>query len=241
MAEDVVGHCWVTRRRYRLVVGWALWVLVFAAIALSWSHRRNSFSGAESEELNGGYGGSVPKLMSVPLVATELPEFQLLNQRGEAVTKAVLLGEPWIASFIFTRCSGSCPKVVAQLRILQDRMKAVPVRFVSFSVQPENDSPEVLAQYAEAIGADPERWIFLTGEKDVIHGLVRRGFQQYVAPARSENPEPGWEVEHTNNVCLVDKDGRVVGKYNSLDEVEVAKLRRDVDGLVKVAGARTKD
>ena len=156
-----------------------------------------------------------------------------MNQRNEVVTKKDLEGQPWIASFIFTRCAGECGRVASQLKALQGRMKKVPVRLVSFSVQPENDTPEVLARYADALGANPETWHFLTGDKDEIHQLIQGSFYQYVAPSRSPTPKAGWEVEHTNNVCLVDATGRVIAKYNSLVDVEMVKLRRDVERLVK--------
>ena len=70
-------------------------------------------------------------------------------------------------------------------------------------------------------------------EQGAIHQLIQGSFYQYVAPSRAPTPKAGWEVEHTNNVCLVDATGRVIAKYNSLVDVEMVKLRRDVERLVK--------
>ena len=132
------------------------------------------------------------------------------------------------------------PIFTTQLKVLQDRLKSVPVRLVSFSVQPDKDTPEVLARYAENVKADTTKWSFLTGDIDVIHRVVAEGFRQYVAPARSPNPEPGWEVEHSNNVCLVNAEGVVIAKYNSLNDGEMAMLRKDINKLIANGGLELK-
>ncbi len=233
-----------------LLLGGGLWGAVLVSLVLLWKQQKaldaqtdllkplhpvatNSES-AEPEEAPDDNGRVTPKLdLTPPWPKTGLPDFSLVNQRNEAVTKQDLEGQPWIASFIFTRCAGTCGRVTSQLRALQGRLKDVPVRLVSFSVQPENDTPEVLAKYADSMGAKPERWHFLTGDKDEIHKLIQGSFYQYVAPSRELVPKEGWEVEHTNNVCLVDAKGVVIAKYNSLNDVEMVKLARDVERLIK--------
>lgn len=233
-----------------LILGGVLWGAVAVSLVLLWNQQKELAAKSDSLEpmhvvtLNPAgeatgedpddNGRVTPKLdLTPPWPKTGLPDFSLVNQRNEAVTKKDLEGQPWVASFIFTRCAGTCGRVTSQLKVLQDRLKNVPVRLVSFSVQPENDTPEVLARYADSLGANPERWHFLTGDKDEIHKLIQGGFYQYVAPSRSPTPVEGFEVDHSNNVCLVDATGRVIGKYNSLDDVAVAKLARDVERLVK--------
>lgn len=227
------------RRIAFLLTGAILWILVFAAL-LKGRMGEDSLvaegdSGVNSSATQIGEenaGVVTPQLSLTVWPKDGLPEFSLINQDGLSVRKADLIGTPWIASFIFTRCAGTCPKVSNQLRVLQDRLNSVPIKLVSISVQPENDTPEVLARYAKNLGADSEKWQFLTGDKDEIFRLISVGFLQYVAPSRSASPEPGWEVEHSNNLCLVDANGVVLGKYNSLNEGEVAKLRHDVSKLI---------
>ena len=238
------------RTRSWLILGGLLWGAVLVSLVLLWNQQKELAAKSDSleptravaanaikdehEEDPDDNGRVTPTLdLTPPWPKTGLPDFSLVNQRNEVVTKKDLEGQPWIASFIFTRCAGECGRVASQLKALQGRMKKVPVRLVSFSVQPENDTPEVLARYADALGANPERWHFLTGDKDEIHQLIQGSFYQYVAPSRSPTPKAGWEVEHTNNVCLVDATGRVIAKYNSLVDVEMVKLRRDVERLVK--------
>lgn len=237
------------RRSINLVVGSALWALVSVAVWYSWRHAgeakvaENSGSPAEStspEPEDDDNGRVTPKLVLASWSPDGLPDFELLNQANEKATKKDFLGQPWVASFIFTRCAGTCPRVTTQLKMLQDKLKGVPVRMVSFSVQPEKDTPEVLARYAENMKADTTKWSFLTGDIDVIHRVVAEGFRQYVAPARSPNPEPGWEVEHSNNVCLVNAEGVVIAKYNSLNDGEMAMLRKDINKLIANGGLELK-
>ncbi len=93
-----------------------------------------------------------------------------------------LLGKVWIASFVFTRCTAGCPQISTTMKRLQGDLSGYPdVRLVTFTVDPEHDDPGELSRYADAYGADPERWLFLTGE-------ARRNLSavgEDVSPARS--------------------------------------------------------
>lgn len=153
-----------------------------------------------------------------------IEDFSLTECHGQTVTRADLLGKPWLACFTFTRCAGPCPRVSQQMKILQDRLRGLDVRLVSFSVDPETDTPEVLRTYAEYYKADPERWWFLTGDKEVIYRLVRRSFRMIV----DEDPKqiPGFEVIHSTEIMHVDAAGVVRGRYNAQNDVAMAKLRR---------------
>ena len=80
-----------------------------------------------------------------------IEEFSLTEAHGQTVTKADLLGKPWVACFIFTRCLGPCPVVSEQMQTIQNRLKGFDVRLVSFSVDPERDTPEVLLEVCQAL------------------------------------------------------------------------------------------
>jgi protein SCO1/2/putative membrane protein len=151
-------------------------------------------------------------------------DFSLTECHGQTVTKADLLGKPWVACFIFTRCAGPCPRVSEQMQILQKRLKGIDVRLVSFSVDPDRDTPEDLRKYAEFYKADPERWWFLTGDKATIFRLIRKSFRMIV----DDDPEqtPGFEVIHSIEILHVDAEGVVRGRYDARDDVDMAKLRR---------------
>jgi len=108
----------------------------------------------------------------------EVPDFALIERSGQSVARADLLGKVWIASVIFTRCVEECPLVSSHMARLQDVFTAEPdVRLVSITVDPAYDTPEVLTRYAQSFAAQPQRWLFLTGDKAMIYRLVREGFR----------------------------------------------------------------
>src|SRR5215831_5370086 len=108
----------------------------------------------------------------------EVPDFTLIERSGQSVTRADLLGKVWIASLIFTRCVEECPLVSNHMARLQATFAAEhDVRLVSFTVDPAYDTPEVLTRYAQSFAAQPQRWLFLTGDKAMIYRLVRQGFR----------------------------------------------------------------
>tara|TARA_R110002095_G_scaffold215691_2_gene210594 strand:- start:7758 stop:9176 length:1419 start_codon:yes stop_codon:yes gene_type:complete len=157
-----------------------------------------------------------------------IEDFSLTERSGSTVTKKDLLGKPWVACFVFTRCAGPCPRVSGQFYQLQKDLKDLDFKLVTITVDPKNDTPEVLTRYAESVGADPEKWLFLTGDQKEIFHLIEKSFlmpvQENTGPAR----KPGFEVIHTTNVMLVNKDGRVLGKYNAVNDEELAALRKAV-------------
>jgi protein SCO1/2/putative membrane protein len=159
-----------------------------------------------------------------------IEDFSLTECHGQTVTKADLLGKPWVACFIFTRCAGPmfCPRVSEQMQILQKRLHDLDVRLVTITVDPEHDTPEVLAEYAARYKADPKRWWFLTGDKEVIYRLIRRSFRMIV----DDDTEriPGFEVVHSTEIMYVDAAGVVRGRYNAQNDVAMAKLRRTLLG-----------
>jgi cytochrome oxidase Cu insertion factor (SCO1/SenC/PrrC family) len=108
----------------------------------------------------------------------EVPDFALIERSGQSVTRADLLGKVWIASLIFTRCVEECPLVSSHMARLQDVFTTEPdVRLTSITVDPAYDTPEVLTRYAQSFAAQPQRWLFLTGDKATIYRLVREGFR----------------------------------------------------------------
>lgn len=137
----------------------------------------------------------------------------------------------WIADFIFTRCTTACPLISAKLLFVRNAITSPGVRFVSFSVDPEHDTPAVLEEYAERWSGDP-RWILLnTHGKDVQD--IAKGMR--VPIERSSDPiNP---ILHTTYFFLVDPSGRVRGIYDSLDDQAVGRLIHDAERLDGTSGA----
>jgi protein SCO1/2 len=166
--------------------------------------------------------------------AFPLGHFGLTERSGKAVTDADLDGEVWLASFIFTRCPSSCPRIVETLRGLRSgRLKDVPVRFVSVSVDPEHDTPAVLTDFAKSRGLDGLDWWFLTGDRTTIYDLILEKFHLPVAPGGEGSVEA---VAHSDRLALVDRGNKVIGVYSSNDPGAindlVAQARRRA-GLIK--------
>jgi protein SCO1/2 len=179
--------------------------------------------------LNEPFGVGTAVQPKNPIVGV-VPDFSLTDSSGRNIHKSDLLGGYWIASFIFTRCATSCPRAVNELTKLQEDLPD-DVTLVSFSVDPDYDSPEVLAEYAKAHGADVDRWLFLTGEKNSLYKDIREGFRLTVEG--NEDAPPGWGVTHTPRFALVDEKGRIRGYYGSSEPEDMIRLRKDVARLLK--------
>ena len=152
------------------------------------------------------------------------------------MTDADLADRVWVAAFIFTRCRSSCPRITAVMRGLQDKLAGTGVLLVSLSVDPEHDTPEVLADFARSYGADPDRWWFLTGPKAEVYDLIRRRFLLGVAETGAADQQPGAEaVSHSSRLALVDRGNRVVGYFDSDDPDDVRALEARARRLAAAA------
>jgi len=162
-----------------------------------------------------------------PDVYSTVGEFDLLERSGSRLTRADLLGGPWVASFLFTRCTGPCPAVRGTLKQLETRLRGTNARLVTFSVDPAFDTPEVLAEYADAVQADPKRWLFVTGDQAAIHGLIRTSFLSATEQAPPGAAPIGEQVSHSTRLVVVDKKGRVRGYYHgeSDDQLDLLVAR----------------
>lgn len=156
---------------------------------------------------------------------SQLPDFALTNQQGQPFGSAELGGKIWVADFIFTHCLTICPPMTLEMARLQSDFVEEPVYFVSFSVNPERDTPEVLSRYAKRYGADERRWLFLTGEKERIYQLAKEGFSLAAG-------HKGSDILHSTRFALVTPDGKVYGHYDSRSKPALLRLRRDINTLL---------
>jgi cytochrome oxidase Cu insertion factor (SCO1/SenC/PrrC family) len=161
-------------------------------------------------------------------------DFQLTERNGHVVNRDDLLGNVWIAAFFFSRCAGPCTQISGTMARLQSELaQYANVRLVSFTVDPGNDSPEVLKKYADKFGAQPGRWLFLTGDEAKIHHLSEHSFFMAAQQNQGKERTPGNEVMHGTRLGLVDKKGQVRGFYDPKDEEDLARLRKKVAFLVR--------
>ncbi len=161
------------------------------------------------------------------------PEFKLVERSGKEISLSDLKGHVWIANFIFTRCQTMCPLMTRQMALLQKKLSDVSIYFISFSVDPQHDTPEVLSKYASQYGADSEKWFFLTGERKEIWKLVAEGFHLGVDDATPEEIEKGAQpILHSDRFVLVDQTGTIRGFFNSSEPAKLDELVRKAKELL---------
>lgn len=158
-----------------------------------------------------------------------LPRFLLTDQHGREQGLNDLIGAPWVADFIFTRCPGPCPMMSKRMGQLGERLPT-GVRRVSFTVDPEHDTPEVLRAYAERWGAS-EGWLFLTGTRQALWELSELGFKMGVAEGTGRPEEQG-PIIHSTRFVLVDADGVIRGYYDAFESPELDRLVADAQALM---------
>jgi protein SCO1/2 len=165
-------------------------------------------------------GGPLPKLWRVPA-------FELVSQRMQPVSDLALRGHVWIASFLFTSCGTVCPMLSAKLALLQRRLQQPDLRFVSFSVDPERDTPKRLAAYAQRFRPDETRWQLLSSSRVALDGILR-GMHVSAEPSQDQASP----IAHSSLLFLTDADGWVRGVYDSTDASGgLDALERDVRSL----------
>ena len=171
------------------------------------------------------------KSKGVLSVYGEIPKFELTDQFGKPFSSDQLKGKIWISDFIFTRCQGQCPLMSGKMAVLQKQLRDSNVQLVSFSVDPDYDSPQILSEYAERFHAN-KSWVFLTGEKSKIWELASGGFMLGVQAANPEDLAQGAEpVMHSSRFVLVDQQGKIRGFFDSSDSDKMNELVKSVQTL----------
>jgi protein SCO1 len=188
-------------------------------------------------------------LLTIPAVATivaraqrhklpsygTVPAFQLTDQTGQPFGARDLAGKVWVADFVFTRCSQICPRLTEEMsklqRYLTNRGTDARTHLVSISVDPERDTPEVLAGYAKGFDAKPGFWKFLTGPAKEVEDAVVKGFKQGM------EKEPDFSILHGSKFVLVDAKGTIRGFFDSTDPVQMAVLREAISNLLAQGGS----
>src|SRR5215213_3548790 len=200
--------------RGQKVITFALWGLLFAAMAFVAAMKF--------------WPRHTPSDLPVLWPAAQ---FSLVDQDAKPFSMENLRGRPWVAGYVFTNCAGLCPRLTATMAQLQKQVPA-DVHMVSFSVDPENDKPEVLKKYAATFKADESRWHFLTGPKDQVVQVVADMKMPY-----GETNSPNEPILHSDKLTLIDADGNVREHYDSKDPEKVKKLVADAEALAREARA----
>ncbi|HEY2920502.1 MAG TPA: SCO family protein [Candidatus Binatia bacterium] len=161
------------------------------------------------------------------------PDFTLTNHYGKRVTLKELRGKVLAVTFIFASCADTCPLLTAKMAGIQDRLGSAfgeKVYFVSITVDPERDTPDVLKRYADAHKANPAGWAFLTGAPAEIRDVAKR-YGIY-----SKKTSRG-DVDHTFLTSLVDQSGTLRVQYMGV-QFNPDEMLRDLQSLIGEAKAR---
>jgi protein SCO1 len=154
-----------------------------------------------------------------------VPEFQLTDQSGRTFDSNTLKGKIWVADFIFTNCPGVCPRMTSQMHQVQQAVSRMPdMRLVSFTVDPDRDTPPVLTAYAKLHHADTTRWSFLTGPQATLHDLCRNVFKLGNVDG---------SLAHSTRFVLIDQRCQIRGYYDTSEADSIPKLVAGVHALAR--------
>jgi len=168
----------------------------------------------------------------LPILGPEnhaVPSFRFINQNGDTTGSELLKDKIFVADFFFTRCLGICPKMTSEMKRVQDVFAGNEnLKLVSFTVDPERDSAEVLAGYMEQYGADTAMWTMYTGDKKELYELARSGF--YITAVEGDGGEE--DFIHSEKLALVDAEKRIRGYYDGTNPQSVDQLIGDIGKLL---------
>lgn len=206
-------------------IRWGLLLIVLVGAmgtaVWTWQSRQPEQGGWEDKPLEG-----------LQILGT-VPDFSLTERSGRQVGLADLQGKFWIVNFFYTHCPDTCPLQSAEMKRLQVEFQNEPdLRLVSITVDPQRDTREVLTAYAERFAADPERWWFLTGEKETIYRLAQEGFHLAVAELEQRSAS-GATHTHSPRFVLIDRQTRIRGYYPATDREALQRLRQDLRTLLQ--------
>jgi protein SCO1/2 len=161
-----------------------------------------------------------------------VPHFAMTDQGGASFTNDALRGNVWAAAFIFTRCPSACPRVTKAMRGVQldAKSRGIRLRLVSISLDPDNDTPEVLLRYAAQYGADTSTWSFVTGDAATIRKTAEQGFK-IAAEGNADPSKADFGIMHGTQLVLVDRAQNIRGYYATNDD---QALRRIVDDAARL-------
>jgi protein SCO1/2 len=151
-----------------------------------------------------------------------LKSFELTERSGRKVSSQELLGKPYVASFFFSKCPSVCVQQNDRMKLLQQKFRGADIRFLSISCDPENDTPEALTEYAKRFAADPEQWLFLTGEWDYTKRVSAEVFFNALHTPKF----------HIEKFLLMSSDGKIIADYDWHEPAELELLEKEIQSLL---------
>lgn len=156
--------------------------------------------------------------------------FCFTNQYNEKVTEETVKGKIYVTDFFFTTCQSICPIMSSELeRVYKTFATNKDILILSHTVSPEEDSVNIMMNYANLHGVKDRRWLFLTGDKKHLYDMARTS---YLLNAEEGNGDAD-DFIHTQNFALVDKERHLRGFYDGTDSLEVSRLIIDMNLLLE--------
>lgn len=215
LANQIVRPSLQVMKKYKKLIGYTLFFL--GAFILFWVLL---FAGTDN------WKSKLPKLNTVK-------PFTFTNQDNQPFTLADMKGKVCVVNYFFTTCQGICPKMNHNMDEIYEQFKDDPdFMIVSHTCMPEVDSATVLKHYADSIGVNDRKWVFLTGRKDSLYYQARNSYLV------DDNKNPVESIDdqfiHTQFFALIDKDGNVRGEiFDGLKQKDLDKLKEDIKLLLK--------
>lgn len=170
-----------------------------------------------------------PTIVSNDTIYPTIPAFQFINQDSLIVTEKTFEDKIYIADFIFLNCPTICPKMTNEMTKVYDTYKSNSnILFISHTIDPKNDNIPRLKSYSDNLGADSNKWFFVTGKKEKIYALAE---ENYFTTAYADSTAPGGYV-HSGGLLLIDKNKHIRGVYDGTDPTETDRLTSDIKKLL---------
>lgn len=166
------------------------------------------------------------------------PKFSFTNQNNQTISNKDYEGKAYVVDFFFTTCPTICPIMTSSMVKVQNVFEGKNIGFASFSINPENDTPEVLREYAKQHGITSPNWHLLTGDEEAIYDLANNGFNLH-----AQNNAKGIDgFEHSGLFALIDQKGNIVSRkdadgnpiiyYDGLEDSQIEMLIEDIKLLI---------
>lgn len=219
-------------------IGIAFVILVFGIYAIPRIMERiNNQKVVEGSQLDVVSGNKNTE--SDLLVIGSAPKFELINQKNQKISNETYKGKVYVVEFFFSTCPSICPIMNRNMVDIQNEFFGNPnFGIVSITINPENDTPQVLKEHAETIGVKSSSWNMLTGDKEYIYAIANKGYNIYAG----ENPDATGGFEHSGLFALVDKKGNIRSRkdnfgnpiiyYDGLDKKGVKAILEDIKKLL---------
>jgi protein SCO1/2 len=216
---------------YAAVIGSVIVAAGFSLLLIALNRQENSQASAQTPDAISALENPESHLIP-PDHSRQLVDFMLTNTAENVVTRADMSNKVLVVSFLFTGCALVCPAVNTGMSSIQQLTTNDPqVKLLSITVDPEDDTPETLAQYSQRFGADSNRWLFLTGERSQLYRLIGTSF---LAPDTTGafNFMPG-NFAHTERIAVVDAHGHLRGYFDGLNQNTPAAVVNEIATIEK--------